>query len=118
MTCNTRGLVFLIELVLSFISDLLNKGYAIKVPETQLSRQDDRAWYIPHHGVYHPQKKKLRVVFDCAACFHGTSINNELLHGPDLQVLPVSEVGLLRYKSHSAVRSYFFVVYYGVLSSP
>ncbi|KAL1277108.1 hypothetical protein QQF64_023781 [Cirrhinus molitorella] len=28
------------------------------------------AWYIPHHGVYHPRKpKKIRVVFDCSAKF-------------------------------------------------
>lgn len=46
---------------------LLEKGYAVKVPETQLARQDGRVWYIPHHGVYHPQKKKLCVVFDCAS---------------------------------------------------
>ena len=39
---------------------------------------------MPHHGVYHPRKKKPRVVFDCAATFGGTSLNKELLQGPDL----------------------------------
>ena len=39
----------------------------------------------PHHGVYHPCKPgKIRVVFDCSAEFHGTSLNKELLPGPDL----------------------------------
>lgn len=66
------------------ITDILEKGYAVKVPETQLKRQDGKVWYIPHHGVYHPQKKKLRVVFDCAASYQGVSLNQKLLQGPDL----------------------------------
>lgn len=53
----------------AFMSDMIKKGYAVKVPEEQLDRQDGKVWYIPHHGVYHPQKTKLRVVFDCAATF-------------------------------------------------
>lgn len=40
--------------------------------------------YIPHHGVYHSQKKKIREVFACAASFQGTSVNTQLLQGPDL----------------------------------
>ena len=44
----------------------------------------EETWYIPHHGVMHPQKKKLRVVFDCSAKFAGTSLNEHLLQGPDL----------------------------------
>jgi hypothetical protein len=35
--------------------------------------------------MYHPQKlDKLRAVFDCSACYHGESLNNHLLQGPDL----------------------------------
>lgn len=68
----------------AFMSDLLSKGYAVEVPTTQLNRKDGKQWYIPHHGVYHPQKKKLRVVFDCAASYQGVSLNSELLQGPDL----------------------------------
>ena len=46
---------------------------------------DDSIWYLPHHGVYHPCKPgKIRAVFDCSAEFHGTSLNKELLQGPDL----------------------------------
>ena len=41
-------------------------------------------WYIPHHGVYHPKKNKIRVVFDCSAKFKGSSLNDHLLSGPDL----------------------------------
>ena len=55
-----------------------------------------RTWYIPHHGVYHPKKNTLRVVFHCGAGYQGTSLNSELL-GPDLTD---SLVGvLLRFRS-------------------
>lgn len=68
----------------TFLSDVIDKGYAEAVPQEQLRRKDRRVWYIPHHGVYHPRKRKLRVVFDCGASFNGTSLNSELLQGPDL----------------------------------
>ena len=46
---------------------------------------DGKSWYIPHHGVYHPQKPdKIRIVFDCSATFMGHSLNKYLLQGPDL----------------------------------
>jgi len=34
--------------------------------------------------MYHPKMKTLRVVFDCGATDRGTSLNSELLQGPDL----------------------------------
>ena len=41
--------------------------------------------YVPHHGVYHPAKpSRIRVVFDCRAVYKGTSLNKNLLQGPDL----------------------------------
>ncbi|KAJ8356650.1 hypothetical protein SKAU_G00194440 [Synaphobranchus kaupii] len=43
-----------------FMSDLLGKGYAVEVQGEMLNRNDGRVWYIPHHGVIHPQKGKLR----------------------------------------------------------
>ena len=54
------------------------------VPPAQVNRTDGRVWYIPHHGVYHPKEKTIRVVFDCGATYQGTSINCELLQGPNL----------------------------------
>ena len=43
-----------------------------------------RMWYIPHHGVYHPNKpRKIRVIFDCSSQFAVKSLNQELLVGPD-----------------------------------
>lgn len=42
----------------NFMSDMISKGYAEKVPDGVLERSDGRKWYLPHHGVLHPQKKK------------------------------------------------------------
>ena len=67
----------------TFIADVIAKGYAEKVPLH--SEEEGKVWYIPHHWIYHPKKPgKIRVMFDCSSRFHGTSINDELLPGPNL----------------------------------
>ena len=67
----------------NFMNDIISCGDAEKVPEEEIDHSP--AWYIPHHGVYHPQKPgKIRVVFDCSAKFQETSLNDHLLTGPDL----------------------------------
>ena len=49
----------------NFVGDIVKKGYARRVPESELGRDDGKVWYLPHHGVYHPMKpNKIRVVFD------------------------------------------------------
>ena len=68
----------------SFLTDVIDRGYAEKIPQHQLRCEEGKVWYIPHHGVYHPSKKTLRVVFDCGATFKGRSLNNELFQGPNL----------------------------------
>ncbi|XP_076869830.1 uncharacterized protein LOC143521148 [Brachyhypopomus gauderio] len=66
-----------------FMNDIITRGDAERVPQPELDNQP--AWYIPHHGVYHPHKpRKIRVVFDCSARFQETSLNDHLLTGPDL----------------------------------
>ena len=66
-----------------FMANIIEKGHAELVPSGEIPAQP--AWYIPHHGVYHPKKPdKLRVVFDCSAKYHGESLNDHLLQGPDL----------------------------------
>ncbi len=67
-----------------FMNKVIGEGYAQRVPPELLKRDDGRVWYLPHHGVYHPRKNKLRVVFDCAARYRGTSLNDQLLQGPNL----------------------------------
>lgn len=68
----------------AFITNLIDNGYAEMVPQDQLEPRDGSVWYLPHHGVYHPRKLSLRVVFDCGASYKGTSLNSQLLQGPDL----------------------------------
>ena len=66
-----------------FMDDLIVKGYTRKVSRENLGNSN--VWYLPHHAVFHPQKPdKVRVVFDCSAKFQGTSLNDQLLQGPDL----------------------------------
>jgi len=71
---------------MNFMSDIISKGYARKAPATDAVRQSsERLWYIPHHGVYHPQKpNKIRVVLDCSCQYLGKSLNKSLMQGPDL----------------------------------
>ena len=67
------------------MKEMIDKGQAERVPDDELHLTNGRVWYIPHHGVYHPQKPdKIRVVFDASAEFKGESLNRHLLQGPDL----------------------------------
>ena len=66
----------------NFMNEVLSRGDAEEAPS--LAQEEGVKWYIPHHGVYHPKKNKIRVVFDCSARFKGTSLNDHLLSGPDL----------------------------------
>ena len=69
----------------AFMQALLDDEHAEQVPESELQRADGKTWYLPHHGVYNPNKpSKMRVVFDCSATSRGTSLNDKLLSGPDL----------------------------------
>ena len=65
------------------MTETISRGEAERVPIDELNNQP--LWYIPHHGVYHPQKPtKIRVVFDCSARFQDMSLNDYLLTGPEL----------------------------------
>ena len=69
----------------AFIDNLLDRAYASKVLDSQLSRPCVASWFLPRHPVFHPKKPgKVWVVFDCAAKFRGISLNNVLLPGPDM----------------------------------
>lgn len=68
----------------AFMDNILEKGYTVEIPNAENKTNNERIWYLPHRGVRHPVKNKLRVVFDSGASFGGTSLNQELLQGPDL----------------------------------
>lgn len=84
----------------SLRADIVYKGFAIRVTPEQNDKanQSERIWYIPHHGVYHPKKLKLRVAFDCGATYQGTSLNARPLQCPDLTN---SLIGVLTRFQHS-----------------
>ena len=41
------------------MQNVINQGYAEKVPISKLSLDDGQVYYIPHHGVYHQKKKEI-----------------------------------------------------------
>ena len=67
------------------INEYIEKGYAKRISEINEGHEcENTNFYLPHHAVCNPNKPdKIRVVFDCAAQFNGTSLNDELLPGPD-----------------------------------
>ncbi|KAK7880577.1 hypothetical protein WMY93_032789, partial [Mugilogobius chulae] len=70
------------EQYVKFMSEVIEKGDA---EEALSEAKEGEKWFIPHHGIYHPQKPdKLRVVFDASAKYKGSSLNDHLLSGPDL----------------------------------
>ena len=66
---------------IKFVNKILSRGDAKEAPAVD---REDVKWYIPHHGVYHLKKNKIRVVFDYSAKCKGTSLNDHLLSGPNL----------------------------------
>ncbi|KAL0819980.1 hypothetical protein ABMA28_007977 [Loxostege sticticalis] len=63
------------------IDRLLELNYAHKVEKLESTP----IWYLPHFGVVNPNKPgKLRLVFDAAATYRGTCLNDNLLTGPDM----------------------------------
>ena len=67
------------------MNEYIEQVHAERVPTDELRPVDRPLWYLPHHPVMHPLKpEKVRVVFDCAAQFAQTSLNKQLLQGPDL----------------------------------
>ena len=69
----------------SEIEEYVEKGYASKLRPEEINKTSPTIWYLPHHPVYHQAKPgKIRIVFDAGAKFKGTSLNGNLIHGPNL----------------------------------
>ena len=61
------------------------KGYAKKLSNVEVAFEPENTWFLPHHAVTNPNKPgKTRLVFDEAASYKGTSLNDQLVTGPDL----------------------------------
>lgn len=66
------------------INDYITKGYAHRLTPEEAARRSSITWYLPHHPLTNPHKPgKLRIVVDAAAEYEGTSLNKNLVQGPD-----------------------------------
>jgi hypothetical protein len=64
-----------------FMRKVLDKRYGRMAPNEPADEDTEQIrWYLPHHGIYHPQKPdKIRVVSDCSCQYAGVSLNKKLL---------------------------------------
>ncbi|XP_063385530.1 uncharacterized protein LOC134671602 [Cydia fagiglandana] len=62
---------------------LLDKGYAEKI-DSPPPPEAPRTWPLAHFPTFHPQRGKMRLVWDTAATACERSLNSALLAGPDL----------------------------------
>jgi len=69
------------------INDMIDKKYAEPVASDTSGDDAELQWYLPHHAVQNVNKPgKIRVVFDCSAKYGGTSLNENVMSGPDLTI--------------------------------
>ena len=66
------------------MDDYLEKGYTRRLSPDEVLASGPKKWYLPHFLVLNPNKPgKVRIVFDAAAEYENTSLNKNLLQGPD-----------------------------------
>nr|XP_027235545.1 uncharacterized protein LOC113826820 [Penaeus vannamei] len=81
---STEDKMFLKLMEKEFVKEpaAFERGHAEIAPPL---KENEECWYLPVFGVYHPKKpSRIRCVFDSAAKFRGTSLNDVLMTGPDL----------------------------------
>ena len=68
------------------IREYESSGWARRLSETEIEKTKGPLYYLPHHGIYRPEKKStpLRIVFDPACSYQGISLNSFLYKGPCL----------------------------------
>ena len=68
----------------SAVKDYISKGHAVILSPEEAKDRSPVTNYVPHHGVTNVNKPgKVRVVFDAAAQFDKTCLNEKLLKGRD-----------------------------------
>ena len=69
----------------SKIAEYVKLGHVRKLTKSEAAQTSQITNYIPHHFVLEPNKaSKIRIVWDASAKYKGTSLNDNLLKGPDL----------------------------------
>ncbi|XP_077974761.1 uncharacterized protein LOC144430627 [Styela clava] len=69
----------------STMAEFIQKVWARKIPDTEFEAPIGKVWYLPHQPVTTEQKPgKVRLVFDAGARYMSTSLNDQLLQGPDM----------------------------------
>ena len=61
----------------------IDAGYIEQVKETDIPLAG-HSWWLPIFPVSHPRKPNTRLVFDVSARYGGTSLNDRILTGPDI----------------------------------
>ena len=73
------------KLYVQTMNTYIEKGFARKMTSVEAKNTSAKTWYLPHFGVINPNKPgKVRIVFDAAASYKETSLNDNLVTGPDL----------------------------------
>ena len=67
---------------LDTMSSYIEAGHIEQLPDNN-SIEPSKLWYLPVFPVVHPKKGTTRLVFDSSAVYGGTSLNKELIQGPD-----------------------------------
>ena len=67
------------------IKRYLELWHATKLSTRESTPTNNMTYYIPHHYFTNPNKQNKFRVFDASPKFAGTSLNDYLLKGPDLQ---------------------------------
>ena len=64
------------------MKELEDSGYSVTVPNDEIEGQPGKVWYSDHHSVN--TSGKFRVVLNPSSLYMGTSLNAEIIAGPDL----------------------------------
>ncbi|CAG7826219.1 unnamed protein product, partial [Allacma fusca] len=79
------------------LNGFIEKGFARKLFPDEIACDSPKLWYLPHFAHFNPNKPdKLRLILDAASKSNGTSLNDNLLTGPDLYI-PLTSV-LFRFR--------------------
>ena len=68
---------------LNSVEKNIQKGYVEPVPPDEIDNPTHQTWYLPIFPVENKNRAP-RLVYDASAKYHGTSLNDALLQGPDL----------------------------------